>query len=272
MNIAPAAEALEIAPATQPEKRNIIAVASGKGGVGKTWFSITLAHALARAGRKALLFDGDLGLANVDVQLGCTPRRDLGSVLAGEATMAQAATPSTCGFDIIAGRSGSGTLANLSAARLVDLRTELGRFGQGYDWVVLDLGAGIERTVRILTGKSRACLVVTTDEPTAITDAYAYIKVTALERLADGIQIVVNMVPSQRDGERTYGTLLRACREFLKLEPPLAGIVRRDDHVKESIRRQVALLTRYPNSSAASDVEQIARRLDAELQGGPLPA
>ncbi|HUZ72635.1 MAG TPA: MinD/ParA family protein [Stellaceae bacterium] len=274
MTVAPAvaAPAPAPAPAIQPEKHNIIAVASGKGGVGKTWFSITLAHALALAGRKALLFDGDLGLANVDVQLGCTPRRDLASVLTGEITLDQAVTPSPCGFDIIAGRSGSGGLASVSAARLLDLRTELGRFAQAYDWVVIDLGAGIERTVRILTGKARACLVVTTDEPTAITDAYAFIKVTALERLADGIQIVVNMVPSPRDGERTYGTLLRACREFLKIEPPLAGIIRRDDHVKDSIRRQVALMTRYPNTDAACDVEQIARRLDQELGArAPLP-
>ena len=254
------------APATAPDKRNIIAVASGKGGVGKTWFAITLAHALALAGRKALLFDGDLGLANVDVQLGCTPRRDLASVMAGEATLEQAATAHPCGFDIIAGRSGSGSLANIPASRLLNLRTELARFSQTYDWVVLDLGAGIERTVRLLTAQSRACLVVTTDEPTAITDAYAYIKVTALERLADGIQIVVNMVASERDGERTYGTLLRACREFLKIEPPLAGIIRRDDRVKDSIRRQTALITRHPNSDAASDVERIARRLDLELR------
>jgi flagellar biosynthesis protein FlhG len=264
MTVVPAAEALA-QPASLPDKQNIIAVASGKGGVGKTWFSITFAHALARAGRKVLLFDGDLGLANVDVQLGCTPRRDLASVIAGEASLAQAATPHAGGFDIIAGRSGSGSLASLQASRLIELRAELTRFGRAYDWVVLDLGAGIERTVRLLTAQSRACLVVTSDEPTAITDAYAYIKVTALERLAQGIQIVVNMVSNQREGERTYATLLRACREFLKLEPPLAGIIRRDDHVKESIRRQVALLTRFPNTDAASDVEAIAQRLDQEL-------
>src|SRR5271167_3560436 len=115
----------QTAPTANTARSNLIAVASGKGGVGKTWFSITLAHALARAGRKALLFDGDLGLANVDVQLGCTPRRDLGSVLAGEIDLAQAVTPNANGFDIIAGRSGSGTLASLSAARLLDLRAEL---------------------------------------------------------------------------------------------------------------------------------------------------
>ncbi len=259
------AAALALPPVPMPEKRNIIAVASGKGGVGKTWFSITLAHALANAGKKALLFDGDLGLANVDVQLGATPRRDLASVIAGEATLAQAATPHAGGFDIIAGRSGSGGLANLPPGRLMELRAELGRFSQGYDWTVLDLGAGIERTVRLLTKEARVCLVITTDEPTSITDAYAYIKVTALERLASGIQIVVNMVSSVRDGERTYSTLLRACREFLKLEPPLAGIIRRDDRVKETIRRQVPLLTRSPTCEAAEDVGQIARRIAAEL-------
>jgi flagellar biosynthesis protein FlhG len=264
MNTAPVVEAF---PASLPLKRNIIAVASGKGGVGKTWFSITLSHTLARAGRKVLLFDGDLGLANVDVQLGVTPRRDLASVVAGEARLADVATPYEGGFDVIAGRSGSGSLASIPASRLMQLRGELQRVAQNYDWVVLDLGAGIERTVRLLTGQSRACLVLTTDEPTAITDAYAYIKVTALERLADGIQIVVNMVGNQRDGERTYGTLLRACREFLRIEPPLAGIVRRDDRVKESIRRQTSLLTRYPNSDAAQDVEAIARRLDQDLAG-----
>jgi flagellar biosynthesis protein FlhG len=266
MTDASAAEWPTPAPEAAPGKRNIIAVASGKGGVGKTWFAITLAHALALAGRKALLFDGDLGLANIDVQLGCTPRRDLASVVAGDATLTQAATPHEGGFDIIAGRSGSGALASLAPNRLLDLRAELGRFAQNYDWVVLDLGAGIERTVRLLTAEARACLVVTTDEPTAITDAYAYIKVTAHERLVGAVQIVVNMVASPRDGERTYATLLRACREFLKIEPPLAGIVRRDDHVKDCIRRQVPLLKRHPNAPAASDVEQIARRVDAELR------
>jgi flagellar biosynthesis protein FlhG len=251
--------------ATTPRKRNIIAVASGKGGVGKTWFSITLAHAMAKAGKKVLLFDGDLGLANVDVQLGVTPERDLASVIAGEATLSQAATRYEGGFDIIAGRSGSGSLATLPASRLMTLRTELHLLAQNYDWVVLDLGAGIERTVRLLTGQARACLVITTDEPTAITDAYAYIKVTAMEQLAEGIQIVVNMVSNQREGERVYGTLLRACREFLKFEPPLAGIIRRDDHVKDSIRRQTSLLTRHPGSEAATDVEAIFQRIDQAL-------
>jgi len=259
-------------PDRLPGERNIIAVASGKGGVGKTWFSITLAHALAHAGRRTLLFDGDLGLANVDVQLGITSQGELANVVSGEAKLDDIVTPfdggaGRNGFDIVAGRSGSYGLANLPPAKLVALRTELQRFSQNYDWVVLDLGAGIERTVRHMAAQSRACLVLATDEPTAITDAYAYIKLTALERLADGIRIVVNMASSQDEGERSYATLLRACREFLKIEPPLAGIVRRDEQVKETIRRQTSLLQRNPNADAARDVDQIARRLDKELRG-----
>jgi len=260
------------AVARAPASRNIIAVASGKGGVGKTWLSITLAHALAQAGRRTLLFDGDLGLANVDVQLGILPRGELASVIAGETGLEDVVTPfdggaGRNGFDIIAGRSGSYALANLPPPKIVALRSALQSFSAQYDWVVLDLGAGIERTVRYMAAQSRACLVVTTDEPTAITDAYAYIKLTALERLADGIRVVVNMAPSVEEGERCYATLLRACREFLKIEPPLAGIVRRDDQVKESIRRQSPLLQRSPNSDAARDVAQLARRLDKELRG-----
>ncbi len=254
----------EAVAAASAGKRNIVAVASGKGGVGKTWFSITLAHALAKAGHRVLLFDGDLGLANIDVQLGVTPHRDLGSVIAGQTTMAQAVNRyAEGGFDIIAGRSGSGNLASLPPSRLIALRDELHAIAQGYDHVVLDLGAGVERAVRVLVGRSRTCLVVATDEPTSITDAYAFIKVTALDRLVDDIRIVVNMAGGARDGERTYTTLRRACREFLKIEPPLAGIIRRDDRVKDSIRHQTSLLTRHPNTDAANDVETIAGLLVA---------
>ena len=258
-------------PIISPGARNVIAVASGKGGVGKTWFSVTLAHALAQAGRKTLLFDGDLGLANVDVQLGLQPRGDIAAVIDGDAKLDEVVTPydggaTRNGFDIIAGRSGSDKLANLGSAKVVALRNALQSFARHYDWVVLDLGAGIERTVRLMAANSRACLVVTTDEPTAITDAYAYIKVTALERLPQGLRIVINMAASVEEGERTYATLLRACREFLKIEPPFAGVVRRDDQVKETIRRQSSLIKRNPNAEAARDVDLIARRLDRELR------
>jgi len=242
--------------------KNILAVASGKGGVGKTWFAITLTHALARRGQRALLFDGDLGLANVDIQLGLMPKYDLGSVVAGKLTLNQATMRyETGGFDVVAGRSGSGSLANIPLSRLQILTEDLRLTADGYDKTVLDLGAGVEKSIRSLAKCAGTILVVTTDEPTALTDAYAFIKISAVEAAGVDIRIVVNAANSTREGERTYNTLLKACQGFLKISPPLAGVIRRDTRVREAIRNQTPILTRHPNAEAAIDVEAIADRL-----------
>ncbi len=249
-------------PAKTVELGNAIAVASGKGGVGKTWLSITLCHALSRAGHKVLLFDGDLGLANVDIQLGLAPKRDLGGVLAGRYTLGEAVFAyGEGGFDIIAGHSGSGSLASLPADRLARLMAELAQLAPTYDRVVLDLGAGVERTVRQLAARARSCLVISTDEPTSMTDAYAFIKLMLMQKPKADLRVVVNMAATAHEGERTYATLRKACESFLKAVPPLAGVVCRDDKIKQAIRNQAPLLVRYPNTQAATDVEALARRL-----------
>ena len=143
--------ALKLIPRDDPSPatwRKVIAVASGKGGVGKTWFAISLSQALSQAGSRTLLFGGDLGLANVDIQLGLMPERDLSSVIAGKLTLPQAVTKYDKGaFDIVAGRSGAGNLAALPIQRLTGLRDSLMRLADRYDRVVMDLGAGVDRTV-----------------------------------------------------------------------------------------------------------------------------
>jgi flagellar biosynthesis protein FlhG len=253
-----------LAPRTnaRPRGRNLIAIASGKGGVGKTLFAISLCHALARAGRKVLLFDGDLGLANVDIQLGLMPKHDLGAVIAGRLSLNQAILPfDDGGFDIISGRSGSGSLVDLPVGRLQGLGDDLTLMSANYDHIIIDLGAGVEKTVRALTNNVGMILVVTTDEPTSLTDAYAFIKVTHLDQPDADLRVVVNMANSNKEGERTYNTLLKACEGFLKISPQLAGVVRRDDKVRSAIRNQTPLLMRYPNTDAASDIESIANRL-----------
>ena len=249
--------------ASAPETcRNMIAVASGKGGVGKTWLAITLSHALGRAGRRTLLFDGDLGLANVDIQLGLAPTCDLGGVLAGRYTLGRAAMDyGEGGFEIIAGRSGTEGLASLPAARLATLTNDLVNLAADYHTVVLDLGGGVDRTVRQLAARAGTRLVVTTDEPTSLTDAYAFIKLSLKQDPRADLRIVVNMAESKSDGERTHATLRKACDSFLKASPPLAGIIRRDGKVKDSIRNQAPILTRHPNATAAQDVEKLARQL-----------
>ena len=240
---------------------SIIAIASGKGGVGKTWLAITLAHALARAGRRVLLFDGDIGLANVDIQLGLTPDADLGAVIAGRITLAEAILAHQGGFDILPGRSGSGTLAALGPAALEGVMRGLRVLSGRYQAVVLDLGAGLEPTVQRLAAFADQLLVVATEEPTSLTDAYAVLKLHAAAARAETARIVVNQAASRAAGERTYATLARACTSFLGCTPPCAGVIRRDDRVREAIRRQALLLSRHPTSVAAADVEALGAAL-----------
>jgi len=240
----------------------VIAIASGKGGVGKTWLAITLAHALARRGRRVLLVDGDLGLANIDVQLGIAPERDLGQVLAGRIEPAAAITPlAETGFDVLAGRSGTGALAGLSPPEIERLASALAVLAPAYGHVLLDLGAGLDCTVRRLARAADTVVVVTTDEPTALTDAYAFIKLNRAEAPQADRRVVVNLAASAAEGARTFETLARACLRFLGGAPPLAGVVRRDARVRAAIRAQAPLLTRHPATEAARDVEALAAAL-----------
>lgn len=263
-------EKLEIASRKELSKsvkkgKNIIAIASGKGGVGKTWFSITLAQALSSFRQKVLLFDGDLGLANVDIQLGLLVENDIGSVISGKATLNQVVhTSEKTKFDIIAGRSGSAGLASMPIGRLQILGEDLSLLASSYDKVLLDMGAGVEKPVRVLSGMAEDIIVVCTDEPTSLTDAYAFIKIMTMQYPKSRINIVINQANSLSEGRRTYDTLLNACQNFLKISPKLLGVVRRDTRVRDSIRNQTTIINRYPTSEAAEDVMEIARKIVKE--------
>ena len=263
--------------APRAEAGHVIAIASGKGGVGKTWLSITLAHTLATRGSRVLLFDGDFGLANIDIQLGLTPAHDLSDVASGRLRPADAITAYAGsggdgpGFAILPGRSGASVLSGLTVPALDAMLTEL-RELPAFDTLLLDLGAGIDRVTRRLAAWADTLLVVTTDEPTALTDAYAVLKLHARDRQVlaedDGLRadarIIVNQASSLGSGERAYATLARACGNFLGMTPPLAGVIRRDQSVGDAIRRQVPVTTRHPNAPAVADVGRIASGLRQE--------
>jgi flagellar biosynthesis protein FlhG len=240
----------------------VIVIASGKGGVGKTWFAITLAQALAQGGRRVALLDADLGLANADVQLGLAPALDLGAVLAGRATAEAALVAHPAGFYLLAGRSGSGALAEPGALQEAALALPRQLAGSFQD-VVVDLGAGLGAVQRRMLAAADVPLVLATEEPTSLTDAYAVLKLLAADAPGAMPRLVVNMAGSAAAGQRVHATLEAATRRFLGRGLALGGIVRRDAKVPDAIRAQAPLLTRHPASPAALDVAAVAGSLAA---------
>lgn len=249
------------------QRNRLIQIASGKGGVGKTWLSITLADALASHKSKVLLFDGDLGLANVDVQLGLSPRHDLGSVIAGRVKLSQAIAsyaPETVSgslagrFDVLAGKSGSGVLSALTHPEILGLQRGLLALCDNYDHIIVDLAAGLDQSVMTLCAPGSTTIVVVNDEPTSLTDAYAFIKLLTQQEPDADICVVVNMAIDKAQARRTYAALSNACRNFLGMEPLLLGFVPRDDLVRDSIRHQTPILFRHPQSKAGEAVKRIA--------------
>lgn len=269
----------------QMRQANLIAVASGKGGVGKTWFSITLSQALAGYGNRVLLVDGDLGLANIDVQIAMSPEHDIASVVAGKISFVDAISPygggaasansennsarrAVMGFDVLAGRSGSGALDTLSRRQIETLCTDLIRTAVHYDHLIVDLAAGMNSHMMPLFARIGKALIVVTDDPTSITDAYATIKFLAGTFSDLDIRIVVNMADNRQHAEKTFGAVHRACVHFLQFTPVMAGYIIRDKHVTQAIRAQVPLLARYPQSEAAMLVQQIAASMqETKIRG-----
>jgi flagellar biosynthesis protein FlhG len=249
-----------------PHKNMLLAVASGKGGVGKTWFASTLAAAYGSRGKRTLLIDGDLGLANVDVQLGLNPLEDLASVIAGETSILEATIPvlggpAKGGFDVIAGRSGSGSLAALNTEALSRLSAGIVSIGMGYDVTILDLAAGVERATLRLASMADHCLVIATDEPTSLTDAYAFIKMLRNAKPGTTPAVVINQAAGKQAAERTYEALSKACENFLRFCPVMAGYVHRDKHVPDAIRKQKPLSATTAHCPAWGDMQRIAERV-----------
>ncbi|MFT3811392.1 MAG: AAA family ATPase [Micropepsaceae bacterium] len=246
----------------------LFAVASGKGGVGKTVLSIALTQCFAANAQRTLLVDGDLGLANIDVQLGLAPKGDLFGVIAGGLTLADAVAAYDGGadvrrgFDVISGRSGHGALRALPQADLELLGRSLRMISAAYDRTVVDLGAGLDPTMLELATAAGRVLVVLTDEPTSLTDAYALIKLLSQRAAPPALAIAVNMAATPAEGRRAYTALERACTKFLGSAPPLAGIVRRDPAVQGAIRAQMPYLTRSPTGAAAADIAGLSAALD----------
>ncbi|MCX7374851.1 MAG: AAA family ATPase [Alphaproteobacteria bacterium] len=241
-------------------KGRVIAIASGKGGVGKTVLSIGLAHALAEAGGQPLLIDADLGLANVDVQLGLPALQDLSDVMSGRAALSQGGFAHPAGFRVLPGRSGSGSMAAMGDAGLAAMGALLAEARCRHSHILLDMGGGVAPVQRRLVAMADLVLIVATEEPTSLTDAYAVLKLLRADRADADARLVANLAGADA-GQQVWRTLDTAARHFLGAGLPLAGRVRRDTRVPDAIRHQAPLLTRHPNCRAAEDIRELARSL-----------
>lgn len=239
-----------------------VAVLSGKGGVGKTNLALNLGFALYQSGFKSLLMDCDMGLANLDVLLGITPEGNLQDVLLGEASMESVLHKiRPDGLDVLPAASGVPELNDLNPDRKDLLITRLSPVLGKYDFVFMDIGAGISDTVQTFAAMSALQIVVITPEPTSLTDSYALIKVLNKRFGLSDFRVVVNEVTSNKEAQQAYDKLSGACQHFLKVDLKMLGHVRMDKKLPEAVCRQQPLMAYAPGSPAAQDIQAIAGRL-----------
>jgi flagellar biosynthesis protein FlhG len=260
------ASALRAAAQARPEPTPLpaLAIAGGKGGVGKTCIAVNLGLLLAEMGLKPLLVDCDLGLANADVMLGLAPTATLHDVMFGGTAIGAALLHVPGGMSFIPAASGRDELTRLTETDLRKLEEELRRAAIGHDAVLLDLAAGIHRETMHLLGRCRAALVVVTPDPTSLTDAYAQIKVLHRVKPDADLRVVVNQASSAEEGVATYNRLRKVVQTYLDRDLAFLGQVPQDRGVREAVRRREPY-ARQGALPATQALRGVALRLRAEL-------
>ncbi|EMF83678.1 putative flagellar biosynthesis protein FlhG [Leptospira weilii serovar Topaz str. LT2116] len=250
---------LKVLSSRKPRTK-IVAIASGKGGVGKSTISVNLAISMARAGQKVLVFDGDLGLANVNVILGIIPKYNLYHVVKGHKSLKDIVIQTPEGVDIIAGASGYSQLANLNDTQRNSLIKGFSEL-DNYDVMIIDTGAGISSNVIGLTLPADDVIVITTPEPTAITDSYGLIKAIVSQNRDKNLKMVVNRVRSAIEGKKVADRVIDISGQFLEVKVENLGFIFQDEEVEKSIREQKPYIISSPKSKAAACLNRITYSL-----------
>jgi flagellar biosynthesis protein FlhG len=240
----------------------VIAVASGKGGVGKTNVSVNLAMALANRGKQVMLLDADFGLANVDVMLGLNPAYNLSHVINGDCALEDIIVTGPGNIKVIPASSGIKKMAELSPEEHIGLIHAFSQLSDGIDVLVVDTAAGISDSV---TSFARACqelIVVVCDEPASITDAYALIKVLSRDCGQSRFRVLSNMVRNQDEGQDLFHKLSRAADRFLDVTLDYMGAVPHDEYLRRAVQKQRAVVDVYPSSKAAMAFAKLAATVE----------
>jgi flagellar biosynthesis protein FlhG len=250
------------------QRARVVAVVSGKGGVGKTSLAVNLAIALAAAGRRVLLVDTDFGLANVDLVLGQRPRGDLGHVLSGRMPLQEIVQEGPAGIRWIPGASHMPSIARIGERRREALLDGLTALETQHDFLLLDAPAGIGQGVLHLARQADELALVTTPEPTAMMDAYALLKSAAAARAESlgQVRLIINMVAHRRDADRAHARIRQTAARFLGIDVGLLGYVFCDGHVGRAVQRQEPLMLAYPHSLAAWCIKRLAAAMMEDSQ------
>jgi flagellar biosynthesis protein FlhG len=249
------------APVLRSKLARSVAVTSGKGGVGKSSIAANLAIQLAQSGERVLVVDADLGLANVDTILGICPKYSLRHVVFGEKTLDEVIEPGPMGIRVLTGGSGISELVNISEQRRRRFIGGLADAASSVDRIVIDTGAGIGRNVMAFVQAVDDVIVVTTPEPTAVTDAYAVIKVASSISQEPRYGLLVNMVTSVREGRAVADRVISVVRQFLGIEVAYMGCVPFDTTVSRAVRLQQPLALGFPNAPAARAITALSDTL-----------
>ena len=240
----------------------VLAVTSGKGGVGKTNVSVNLAIALAQSGKSVMLMDADLGLANVDVLLGLPAGPNLAHVIDGRCSLEEVVVRGPRDVRIIPAASGVQRMASLTPQQHAGLIHAFGELGVDLDVMVVDTAAGVSDSVVLFSLAAQEIIVVVCDEPPSITDAYALIKLLHRDYGQQRFHILPNMTRTAREGQDIFQKLARVCDRFLDVAIDLVGVVPYDEHVRRAVRRQLAVVDAYPQSAAAVAFKKLACSTD----------
>ncbi|MDT0593825.1 MinD/ParA family protein [Glaciecola petra] len=246
----------------------VVAITGGKGGVGKTSVTLNTAIACAKLGRRVLVLDADLGLANVDVMLGLRVERNLSHVLNGDCTLDEILVTGPHGIKIAPATSGTKSMAELSAHEHAGLIRAFGELKTPIDLMLIDTAAGISDMVVSFSRAAQDVVLVVCDEPTSLTDAYALIKILNREQGVFKFKIIANTVRSEREGKELFSKLSKVTTRFLDVALELIAIVPFDENVRKAVRKQSAIVEAFPASPASKAINKLA----IDMQHWPMPA
>jgi flagellar biosynthesis protein FlhG len=241
----------------------VLSVTSGKGGVGKTSIVVNLAILLAAKGKKVIVLDADLGLANVDVMLGLAPKLTIKHVLDGECNIEDIVVEGPSGIKIIPASSGIQELSELKPEQQISLINSLDYFDHAVDYMIVDTGAGISKNVMYFNAAAQRIIVVATPEPTSITDAYALIKVLRKQYGIKRFDLIINSATSKMEGDQVAGKLTMVCERFLgDVTLEILGSISYDKSIPECIKAQKAFVEVYPQAESTKRLARIMGRLE----------